>query len=108
MSKIAELESQVKELAANVGGGIKSKDVLKNKAIQQAEEIKKLSTLLLELTLTTPPAWSVDALKGFANTPSVFNGKPVIDTPDKATYSEAWLITILYRLGLAGIQKGAK
>lgn len=108
MKKIEELESQVKELAATVGGLIKSKDVLKDQAIQQAVEIKELSTLLLELTNTTPPAWSVEALKAFANTPSVLNGKPVIDTPDKATYTEARLITILYRLGLAGIQKGAK
>ncbi|ETT45691.1 L-alanyl-D-glutamate peptidase [Paenibacillus sp. FSL R7-269] len=108
MSKIAELESQVKELVTTVAGLIKSKDVLKDQAIQQAGEIKELSALLLELTNTNPPAWSVDALKAFANTPSVLNGKPVIDTPDKATYTEARLITILYRLGLAGIQKGAK
>ncbi|MEK4853904.1 M15 family metallopeptidase [Paenibacillus sp. FSL H7-0756] len=108
MKKIEELESQVKELAAAVDGLIKSKDVLKDQALQQAGDMKKMNTLLLELTNTTPPAWAKDALKAFADTPSLLNCKPVIDTPDKATYTEARLITILHRLGLARIQKEAK
>ncbi|WP_246553575.1 M15 family metallopeptidase [Paenibacillus tritici] len=108
MKKIEELESQVKELAEAVAGLIKSKDVLKDQALQQAGDIKEMSALLLELTNTNPPAWAKDALMAFSNTPSAINGKPVIDTPDKATYTEARLITILHRLGLAGIQKGAK
>ncbi|KHL94579.1 hypothetical protein QW71_17010 [Paenibacillus sp. IHB B 3415] len=83
-----------------------SRDVLKEQALRQAGEIKEMSVLLLELTDTNPPAWAKDALKAFANTPSVLNGKPVIDTPDKATYTEARLITILHRVGLATEQKG--
>lgn len=74
----------------------------------QAVEIKELSAVLLELTNTNPPVWSQEALQAFALTPSVINGKPVIDTPESATYMEARLITILYRLGLAAQQKGDK
>lgn len=106
MSRLEALEAQVKELASTVAGLTNSKEVLKQQALQQAGEIKELSALLLELTDTDPPAWSVDALKAFANTPSVLNGKPVIDTPNKATYTEARLIVILHRLGLAAQQKG--
>ncbi|MEK3718882.1 M15 family metallopeptidase [Paenibacillus sp. FSL R7-0333] len=104
----AEDKKRIEALEAAVKALTNSKDVLKDQALQQASEIKELSALLLELTNTNPPAWAKDALKAFANTPSVLNGKPVIDTPDKATYTEARLITILHRLGLAGIQKGAK
>lgn len=106
MSKIAELEEQVKELTKVVTGLINSKDVLKEQSLKQAVEIKEMSAILLELTNTTPPVWSQEALQAFACTPSVLNGKPVIDTPEAATYSEARLITILYRLGLAAQQKG--
>ncbi|MNC06516.1 Peptidoglycan L-alanyl-D-glutamate endopeptidase CwlK precursor [compost metagenome] len=101
VKRISDLEAAVKALT-------NSRDVLKEQALQQAGEIKELSVLLLELTNTNPPAWAKDALKAFADTPSVLNGKPVIDTPDKATYTEARLITILHRLGLVGIQKGAR
>ncbi|MNC30598.1 Peptidoglycan L-alanyl-D-glutamate endopeptidase CwlK precursor [compost metagenome] len=100
VKRISDLEAAVKALT-------NSRDVLKEQALQQAGEIKELSSLLLELTDTNPPEWSKDALKAFANTLSVLTGKPVIDTPDKATYTEARLITIMHRLGLAGIQKGA-
>ncbi|NOU83843.1 M15 family peptidase [Paenibacillus sp. LMG 31459] len=105
---MSRIEALVKELESTVAGLTNSKDVLKQQSILQAGEIKELSALLLELTDTNPPAWAEDALKAFANTPSVLNGKPVIDTPDKATYAEARLITILYRLGLAAQQKGGK
>jgi peptidoglycan L-alanyl-D-glutamate endopeptidase CwlK len=101
VKRITDLEAAVKALT-------NSRDVLKEQALQQAGEIKELSALLLELTDTNPPVWAKDALNAFANTPSVINGKPVIDTPDKATYTEARLIAILYRLGLAAQQKGAK
>lgn len=108
MSRIAELEEQVKELSKVVTGLTNSKDVLKEQSLKQAAEIKELGTILLELTNTNPPVWSHEALKAFASTPSVLNGKPVIDTPGSATYSEARIITILYRLGLAAQQKGDK
>lgn len=108
MSRIAELEEQVKELSKVVTGLTNSKDVLKEQSLKQAAEIKELGTILLELTNTKPPVWSHEALKAFASTPSVLNGKPVIDTPESATYSEARIITILYRLGLAAQQKGDK
>ncbi|MEK3969431.1 M15 family metallopeptidase [Paenibacillus sp. FSL H7-0323] len=108
MSRIAELEEQVKELSKVVTGLTNSKDVLKEQSLKQAAEIKELSTILLELTNTNPPVWSKEALEAFACTPSVLNGKPVIDTPGSATYSEARIITILYRLGLAAQQKGDK
>ncbi|OME55108.1 M15 family metallopeptidase [Paenibacillus odorifer] len=108
MSRIAELEEQVKELSKVVTGLTNSKDVLKKQSLKQAAEIKELSTILLELTNTNPPVWSKEALEAFACTPSVLNGKPVIDTPGSATYSEARIITILYRLGLAAQQKGDK
>ncbi|OMD19946.1 hypothetical protein BJP48_31600 [Paenibacillus odorifer] len=108
MSRIAELEEQVKELSKVVTGLTNSKDVLKEQSLKQAAEIKELGTILLELTNTNPPVWSLEALKAFASTPSVLNGKPVIDTPGSATYSEARIITILYRLGLAAQQKGDK
>ncbi|MEK4193300.1 M15 family metallopeptidase [Paenibacillus sp. FSL L8-0323] len=108
MSRIVELEEQVKELSKVVTGLTNSKDVLKEQSLKQAAEIKELSTILLELTNTNPPVWSKDALEAFACTPSVLNGKPVIDTPGSATYSEARIITILYRLGLAAQQKGDK
>ena len=108
MGRIAELEEQVKELTKVVTGLTNSKDVLKEQSLKQAGEIKELSTILLELTNTNPPVWSREALKAFACTPSVLNGKPVIDTPGLATYAEARLITILHRLGLAAQQKGDK
>ncbi|WP_339814509.1 M15 family metallopeptidase [Paenibacillus sp. FSL R5-0928] len=108
MSRVAELEEQVKELSKVVTGLTNSKDVLKEQSLKQAAEIKELGTILLELTNTNPPVWSHEALKAFACTPSVLNGKPVIDTPGSATYSEARIITILYRLGLAAQQKGDK
>lgn len=104
----AEDKKRIETLEAAVKALTNSRDVLKEQALQQAGDMKEMSALLLELTNTNPPAWAKDALKAFANTPSVLNGKPVIDTPDKATYTEARLITILHRLGLAGIQKGAK
>lgn len=63
---------------------------------------------MLGLTDTSPPVWAEDALQAFANTPSVLNGSPVMDTPHKATYTEARLITILYRLGLAAMQNGGE
>lgn len=106
MSKIADLEEQVKELKKVVTGLNNSKDALKEQFLKQAVEIKELSAILLELTNTDPPTWSWEALQAFACTPSVLNGKPVIDTPGSATYAEARLITILYRLGLAAQQKG--
>ncbi|MEK4188117.1 M15 family metallopeptidase [Paenibacillus sp. FSL L8-0494] len=108
MSRIAKLEEQVKELSKVVTGLTNSKDVLKEQSLKQAAEIKELSTILLELTNINPPVWSKEALQAFAHTPSVLNGKPVIDTPGSATYSEARIITILYRLGLAAQQKGDK
>ncbi|MBW4083542.1 M15 family metallopeptidase [Paenibacillus sp. S150] len=108
MSKIAELEAQVKELAAALTSLTNSKDVLKDQAIKQAGEIKELRTAVLELTDTTPPAWSLEAIQALHETPSVLNGQPVIDTPDKATKTEARLFTVLHRLGLSGIQKGGK
>ncbi|MEK5277784.1 MULTISPECIES: M15 family metallopeptidase [Paenibacillus] len=108
MSRIAELEEQVRELSKVVTGLTNSKDVLKEQSLKQAAEIKELGTILLELTNTNPPAWSKEALQAFAHTPSALNGKPVIDTPGSATYSEARIITILYRLGLAAQQKGDK
>lgn len=108
MSRIADLEEQVKELTKVVTGLTNSKDVLKEQSLKQAVEIKEMSAILLELTNTTPPVWSKEALQAFACTPSVLNGKPVIDTPGSATYSEARIITILYRLGLAAQQKGDK
>jgi peptidoglycan L-alanyl-D-glutamate endopeptidase CwlK len=108
MSRIAELEEQVKELTKVVTGLTNSKDVLKEQSLKQAADIKELSTILLELTNTNPPVWSKEALKAFACTPSVLNGKPVIDTPGSATYTEARLITILYRLGLAAQQREDK
>ncbi|WP_340034046.1 M15 family metallopeptidase [Paenibacillus sp. FSL H3-0302] len=108
MSRIADLEEQVKELTKVVTGLTNSKDVLKEQSLKQAVDIKELSTILLELTNTKPPVWSQEALQAFACTPSVFNGKPVIDAPGSATYAEARLITILYRLGLAAQQKGDK
>lgn len=80
-------------------------DDLEAEGKKKDEEIKDLRTALELLTDTTPPKWALEALEAFANTPSVINGKPVIDTPDKATYSEARLLTILYRLGLAAIKK---
>ncbi|CQR51493.1 M15 family metallopeptidase [Paenibacillus riograndensis] len=107
MSKIAELEAQVKELAQAVEGLTKSKDVLKEQALQQAGEIKELGTAILELTDTTPPKWSLEAIQALHDTPSVINGQPVIDTPDKATKTEARIFTVLYRLGLARL-KGDK
>ena len=108
MSRIADLEEQVKELTKVVTGLTNSKDVLKEQSLKQAVEIKEMSAILLELTNTTPPVWSQEALQAFACTPSVLNGKPVIDTPGSATYAEARLITILHRLGLAAQQKGDK
>ncbi|WP_020434006.1 M15 family metallopeptidase [Paenibacillus riograndensis] len=108
MSKIAELEAQVKELAEAVAGLTKSKDVLKDQALQQAVEIKELGTAILELTDNTPPAWSLEAIQALHDTPSVINGHPVIDTPDKATKTEARIFTILHRLGLTARLKGGK
>lgn len=105
MSRIAELEVQVKELAKVVSGLTNSKDVLKEQSLKQAADIKELRIILLELTNTNPPVWSKEALQAFACTPSVLNGKPVIDTPGSATYAEARFITILHRLGLASQQK---
>lgn len=66
-----------------------------------------MSAILLELTNSNPPVGSQEALQAFACTPSVLNGKPVIDIPESASYSEARVITILYRTGLAAQQKGA-
>lgn len=97
--RIDALEGVVKDLAT-------SRDVLKEQALKQAVEIKELSAMLVELTDTAPPEWAKSALAAFANTPSVLNGKPVIDTPEKATYTEARVFTVLHRLGLAATQKG--
>lgn len=77
MSKIAELEAQVKELAEAVAGLTKSKDVLKDQALQHAVEIKELGTAILELTDTIPPAWSLEAIQALHGTPSVINGQPL-------------------------------
>lgn len=99
--RLSTLESAVAQLA-------NSRDVLKDQALQQAQEIKDLRQLVVTLTNDTPPVWAIDAIKALANTPSVLNGKPVIDTPNKATYTEARLITILHRLGLTARQEGGK
>lgn len=106
--ELTALRSEVKALSDIVAGLTNSKDVLKEQSLKQAVEIKEMSAVLLELTNIKPPVWSQEALQAFACTPSVLNGKPVIDTPEAATYSEARLITILYRLGLAAQQKGDK
>ncbi|MEK4479576.1 M15 family metallopeptidase [Paenibacillus sp. FSL R5-0876] len=106
--ELTVLRSEVKALSEVVAGLTNSKDVLKEQSLKQAADIKELSTILLELTNTNPPDWSKEALKAFTCTPSVLNGKPVIDTPGSATYSEARIITILHRLGLAAQQKGDK
>lgn len=106
--ELTALRSEVKALSDIVAGLTNSKDVLKEQSLKQAVEIKEMSAILLELTNTTPPVWSQEALQAFACTPSVLNNKPVIDTPESATYAEARLITILHRLGLAAQQKGDK
>ncbi|MFD1776997.1 M15 family metallopeptidase [Paenibacillus rhizophilus] len=103
-----DLKATVKEQAKLIEELTSSKDTLKEETLKQAAEIKELGEALLELTDTTPPKWAEAALQAFANTPSALNGKPVLDTPDKATYTEARLITILHRLGLAARQKGDK
>lgn len=103
--ELAALRSEVKELTAVVAGLTKSKDVLKEKTLEQAGEIKELKTAVLELTDTTPPAWSLEAIQALHDTPSVINGKPVIDTPDKATKTEARIFTVLHRLGLTARQR---
>ncbi|AKG36075.1 M15 family metallopeptidase [Paenibacillus durus] len=106
--ELAALRSEVKELRDLVEGLTVSKDTLKDEALKQASEIKELGEALLHLTDTTPPKWAIEAIQAFVNTPSVLNGKPVIDTPNKVTFTEARLITILHRLGLAARQKGDK
>ncbi|WP_256701913.1 M15 family metallopeptidase [Paenibacillus sp. P3E] len=106
--ELAALQSEVKNLTAVVEGLTKSKDVLKDQALEQATEIKELKTAVMELTDTTPPAWSLEAIQALHDTPSVLNGQPVIDTPDKATKSEARLFTVLHRLGLTARLKGNK
>ncbi|WP_051424674.1 M15 family metallopeptidase [Paenibacillus graminis] len=104
MSKIEVLETQIKELAEVVAGLTNSKDALKGQVLQQAGEIKELGRAILELTDTTPPKWSLEAIQALHDTPSVFNGNPVIDTPDKATKTEARIFTVLYRLDLARLK----
>jgi peptidoglycan LD-endopeptidase CwlK len=106
--ELTALRSEIKALSDAVAGLVNSKDVLKEQSLKQAVEINEMSAILLELTNTSPPVWSQEALQAFACTPSVLNGKPVIDTPGSATYAEARLITILHRLGLAAQQKGDK
>ncbi|WP_342563181.1 glucosaminidase domain-containing protein [Paenibacillus sp. FSL R7-0345] len=110
-----EERKRIEKLEAAVAALTKSKDTLKEGYTRQeatfkdqANQIKELSTTLLGLTDTSPPVWAEDALQAFANTPSVLNGSPVMDTPHKATYTEARLITILYRLGLAAMQNGGE
>lgn len=104
----AEDKKRIDELEAAVKALTNSKDVLKDQALQQAATIKELRTTVQELTDTTPPAWSLEAIQALHETSSVINGQPVIDTPDKATKTEARLFTVLHRLGLTARQKGDK
>ncbi|MHA6530170.1 M15 family metallopeptidase [Paenibacillus sp. BAC0078] len=104
----AEDKKRIEDLEAAVEALTNSRDTLKDQALQQAVEIKELKTAVLELTDTTPPAWSLEAIQALHDTPSVINGKPVIDTPDKATKTEARIFTVLHRLGLTARLKGNK
>lgn len=104
----AEDKKRIDELEAAIKSLTNSKDVLKDQALQQAATIKELRAAVLDMTDTTPPAWSLEAIQALHETPSVINGQPVIDTPDKATKTEARLFTVLHRLGLTAHQKGDK
>ncbi|MHA6529142.1 M15 family metallopeptidase [Paenibacillus sp. BAC0078] len=103
-----EDKKRIEYLEAAVEALTNSRDTLKDQALQQAVEIKELKTAVLELTDTTPPAWSLEAIQALHDTPSVINGTPVIDTPDKATKTEARIFTVLHRLGLTARLKGNK
>ncbi|MEC0168861.1 hypothetical protein [Paenibacillus graminis] len=98
MSKLAELEAQVKEMAATVAGLTKSKDVLKEQELQQAGEIKELK----DKASMEPSVWAQPAIKA-----AVEAG--LLDTPSGGSYDFYRTLTVLHRAGLLiTIHEGGK
>ncbi|OME59494.1 M15 family metallopeptidase [Paenibacillus odorifer] len=97
MSRIAELEEQVKELAKVVSGLTNSKDVLKQAATEQGLSIAKVLCRVDKLEgkarLTEIPAWANDAVQ------AAFDAG-LIDTPTGGSLDFYRVITVLARAGL--------
>ncbi|MNC12548.1 Peptidoglycan L-alanyl-D-glutamate endopeptidase CwlK precursor [compost metagenome] len=106
MSKIEELEKQIKDLAEAVAGLTKSKDTLKQAAIEQGETISKVSgrveTLEGKASMLKPPAWAQPAIEA-----AVAAG--LMDTPAGGSYDFYRTLTVLNRAGLLiTIHEGGK
>ncbi|OMD85626.1 peptidase M15 [Paenibacillus odorifer] len=97
MSRIAELEEQVKELAKVVSGLTNSKDVLKQAATEQGKSIAKVLSRVDKLegkaSLTEIPAWAKDAVQ------AAFDAG-LIDAPTGGSLDFYRVITVLARAGL--------
>ncbi|MEK4993266.1 M15 family metallopeptidase [Paenibacillus sp. FSL H7-0918] len=97
MSRVAELEEQVKELSKVVTGLTNSKDVLKQAATEQGLSIAKVLSRVDKLegkaNLTEIPAWANDAVQ------SAFDAG-LIDTPTGGSLDFYRVITVLARAGL--------
>jgi peptidoglycan L-alanyl-D-glutamate endopeptidase CwlK len=97
MSRIAELEEQVRELSKVVTGLTNSKDVLKQAATEQGLSIAKVLSRVDKLegkaNLTEIPAWANDAVQ------AAFDSG-LIDTPTGGSLDFYRVITVLARAGL--------
>ncbi|MEK5417328.1 MULTISPECIES: M15 family metallopeptidase [Paenibacillus] len=97
MSRIAELEEQVKELAKVVSELTNSKDVLKQAATEQGKSIAnvliRVDKLEGKASLTEIPAWAKDAVQ------AAFDAG-LIDTPTGGSLDFYRVITVLARAGL--------
>jgi peptidoglycan L-alanyl-D-glutamate endopeptidase CwlK len=95
----AEDKKRIDELEAAVKALTKSKDVLKDQALQQAGEIK---TLKDKASMLQPPAWAQPAIQA-----AVKAG--LLDTPAGGSYDFYRTLTVLHRAGLLiTIHEGAK
>ncbi|WP_339248272.1 M15 family metallopeptidase [Paenibacillus sp. FSL R10-2796] len=97
MSRIAELEEQVKELLKVVTGLTNSKDVLKQAATEQGLSIAKVLSRVDKLegkaNLTEIPAWANEAVQ------AAFDAG-LVDTPTGGSYDFYRMLKVLYTAGL--------
>ncbi|AIQ54558.1 M15 family metallopeptidase [Paenibacillus sp. FSL R7-0331] len=97
--ELAALRSEVKELKDVVAGLTKSKDILKDQALQQAGEIKGLKD---KSSMLKPPAWAQPAIDAAVDA-------GLLDTPAGGSYDFYRTLTVLYRAGLLiTIHEGGK
>lgn len=88
--ELATLRSEVKNLKDVVSGLTKSKDVLKEQALRQAEDIKGLKD---KDSMLKPPSWAQPAIEA-----AVAAG--LLDTPAGGSYDFYRTLTVLHRAGL--------